>query len=265
MGRGPAEVWDHGVRLAARYRVEHDITDPGDALGPQPGARARSSAAGSVPARRSRGTSASSAAISRSSSMSISGSGSSAGTPRLSTRCHLVGVLLILLRTPAGSWCHTRSNQPARASRARMSSTSVRSPTCCTCRSRRSSTTPAAASYRAASSAGGGCSCGTSSTPRCAQPRVQQAPRRLHNLLYRRGRRAQNKPSSGTRRRYPTTPPASSAFGSTDQSKPFAGVLGNGASRTRTGDLLGAIQALSQLSYSPVARASMQARNPSEV
>jgi hypothetical protein len=26
---------------------------------------------------------------------------------------------------------------------------------------------------------------------------------------------------------------------------------GNGASRTRTGDLLGAIQALSQLSYSP--------------
>ena len=27
----------------------------------------------------------------------------------------------------------------------------------------------------------------------------------------------------------------------------------NGASRTRTGDLLGAIQALSQLSYSPVA------------
>jgi hypothetical protein len=30
------EVWEHGVRLAARYRVEHDITDPGDALGPQP-------------------------------------------------------------------------------------------------------------------------------------------------------------------------------------------------------------------------------------
>ncbi len=28
---------------------------------------------------------------------------------------------------------------------------------------------------------------------------------------------------------------------------------GNGASRTRTGDLLGAIQALSQLSYSPAA------------
>jgi hypothetical protein len=27
--------------------------------------------------------------------------------------------------------------------------------------------------------------------------------------------------------------------------------LGDGASRTRTGDLLGAIQALSQLSYSP--------------
>ena len=30
------EVWEHGIRLAARYRVEHDITDPGDALGPQP-------------------------------------------------------------------------------------------------------------------------------------------------------------------------------------------------------------------------------------
>ena len=32
---------------------------------------------------------------------------------------------------------------------------------------------------------------------------------------------------------------------------PFAGIFRNGASRTRTGDLLGAIQALSQLSYSP--------------
>jgi hypothetical protein len=31
---------------------------------------------------------------------------------------------------------------------------------------------------------------------------------------------------------------------------PFAGIF-DGASRTRTGDLLGAIQALSQLSYSP--------------
>src|SRR5919204_6445459 len=31
----------------------------------------------------------------------------------------------------------------------------------------------------------------------------------------------------------------------------FAGLFGGGASRTRTGDLLGAIQALSQLSYSP--------------
>ena len=35
-GPRAAEVWEHGVRLAARYRVEHDITDPGDALGPQP-------------------------------------------------------------------------------------------------------------------------------------------------------------------------------------------------------------------------------------
>ncbi len=34
----------------------------------------------------------------------------------------------------------------------------------------------------------------------------------------------------------------------------FAGHLGDGASRTRTGDLLGAIQALSQLSYSPARR-----------
>ena len=35
-GPRAAEAWEHGVRLAARYRVEHDITDPGDALGPQP-------------------------------------------------------------------------------------------------------------------------------------------------------------------------------------------------------------------------------------
>ena len=35
-GPRAAQVWEHGVRLTARYRVEHDITDPGDALGPQP-------------------------------------------------------------------------------------------------------------------------------------------------------------------------------------------------------------------------------------
>jgi hypothetical protein len=35
-GLRAGEVWEHGVRLAARYRVEHDITGPGDALGPQP-------------------------------------------------------------------------------------------------------------------------------------------------------------------------------------------------------------------------------------
>ena len=40
------------------------------------------------------------------------------------------------------------------------------------------------------------------------------------------------------------------SFGQTKRSR-FAGPLGDGASRTRTGDLLGAIQALSQLSYSP--------------
>ena len=65
MGRGPREVWEHGVRLAARYRVEHDITDPGDALGPQPeqreqqrelGACPQGDRAGPAPARpRSRG------------------------------------------------------------------------------------------------------------------------------------------------------------------------------------------------------------------
>lgn len=38
-GLRAGEVWEHGVRLAARYRVEHDITDPGDALGPQPDQR----------------------------------------------------------------------------------------------------------------------------------------------------------------------------------------------------------------------------------
>ncbi len=38
-GLRAGEVWEHGVRLAARYRVEHDITGAGDALGPQPGQR----------------------------------------------------------------------------------------------------------------------------------------------------------------------------------------------------------------------------------
>jgi conjugative relaxase-like TrwC/TraI family protein len=35
-GLRAGEVWEHGVRLAARYRVEHDITGPGEAIGPQP-------------------------------------------------------------------------------------------------------------------------------------------------------------------------------------------------------------------------------------
>jgi hypothetical protein len=30
------EVWEKGVRQAAHYRLEHDITDPGSALGPRP-------------------------------------------------------------------------------------------------------------------------------------------------------------------------------------------------------------------------------------
>jgi hypothetical protein len=30
------QVWEHGVRLAARYRVEHDVPDPGEAIGPRP-------------------------------------------------------------------------------------------------------------------------------------------------------------------------------------------------------------------------------------
>jgi hypothetical protein len=35
-GLRAGEMWEHGVRLAARYRVEHEITDPSDALGPRP-------------------------------------------------------------------------------------------------------------------------------------------------------------------------------------------------------------------------------------
>jgi hypothetical protein len=35
-GLRAGEVWERGVRLAARYRVEHDVTDPVNALGPQP-------------------------------------------------------------------------------------------------------------------------------------------------------------------------------------------------------------------------------------
>jgi hypothetical protein len=30
------EVWENGVRQAARYRAQYDITDPMDALGPRP-------------------------------------------------------------------------------------------------------------------------------------------------------------------------------------------------------------------------------------
>jgi hypothetical protein len=40
-------------------------------------------------------------------------------------------------------------------------------------------------------------------------------------------------------------------FSALETEKPLCGAFFNGASRTRTGDLLGAIQALSQLSYSP--------------
>ncbi len=36
MASGAGEVWEHGVRLTARYRVEHDISGAGDALGPKP-------------------------------------------------------------------------------------------------------------------------------------------------------------------------------------------------------------------------------------
>src|ERR671917_423637 len=41
-----------------------------------------------------------------------------------------------------------------------------------------------------------------------------------------------------------------------------AGTSSDGASRTRTGDLLGAIQALSQLSYSPVRASRPEGRSP---
>ena len=35
-GPRASQVWEHGVRLAARYRVEHDVTDSNEALGPRP-------------------------------------------------------------------------------------------------------------------------------------------------------------------------------------------------------------------------------------
>jgi hypothetical protein len=35
-GSRPREIWEKGVRQAARYRLDHDITDPGSALGPRP-------------------------------------------------------------------------------------------------------------------------------------------------------------------------------------------------------------------------------------
>jgi hypothetical protein len=35
-GTRPLEVWEKSVRQAPRYRLDHDITDPGSALGPRP-------------------------------------------------------------------------------------------------------------------------------------------------------------------------------------------------------------------------------------
>ena len=49
----------------------------------------------------------------------------------------------------------------------------------------------------------------------------------------------------------PKIPPAR-RFPALTGNRPFAGLFANGARGTRTPDLLGAIQALSQLSYSPV-------------
>jgi hypothetical protein len=37
--RRPREVWENGVRQAARYRAQYDITDTDDALGPRPESR----------------------------------------------------------------------------------------------------------------------------------------------------------------------------------------------------------------------------------
>jgi hypothetical protein len=48
--------------------------------------------------------------------------------------------------------------------------------------------------------------------------------------------------------------PASAGIGGTKKARRHAAPFKGGASRTRTGDLLGAIQALSQLSYSPEPR-----------
>src|SRR5439155_14317939 len=66
-------------------------------------------------------------------------------------------------------------------------------------------------------------------------------------------------------RTQPTAALTGRAFSTIKRFSGFAGTVGNGASRTRTGDLLGAIQALSQLSYSPVrARASVAALRPDQ-
>ncbi len=35
-GPGARAQWENAVRRAARYRLQHDVTDPGSALGPQP-------------------------------------------------------------------------------------------------------------------------------------------------------------------------------------------------------------------------------------
>jgi hypothetical protein len=65
------------------------------------------------------------------------------------------------------------------------------------------------------------------------QPPGSQAPTRAKRT------------SSGTRGRYPTVALASRGFSSVKRTWRFAGTFGSGASRTRTGDLLGAIHRLS--------------------
>ncbi len=68
------EAWENGVRHAARYRAQYDITDPTTRSAPGPSSAALSSATGSAPAKRSTAPSGASDAKTRTRATSTSGS-----------------------------------------------------------------------------------------------------------------------------------------------------------------------------------------------
>ena len=93
--------------------------------------------------------------------------------------------------------------------------------------------------------------------PRCQRPRHRSAEedQRRGTGGVRTAWRELRRACSSTSHNLPQRPRNASAASAPEQQKRprCRGLFFDGASRTRTGDLLGAIQALSQLSYSPAA------------